>query len=52
MDDKGEDMAKKLYGYVIVKWEDKPPEKPGGYNEISFTVLDAKKDNGMYLLVH
>jgi hypothetical protein len=41
---KGENMDNKLHGYVIVRWEDEPPEKEGGYHKITFTVLDAKKD--------
>jgi hypothetical protein len=38
-------MTKKMFGYVVVRWEDEPPAKAGGYHKISFTVLDAIEGN-------
>lgn len=34
-------MSKNSYGYVVVRWEQEPPQKPGAYSKVSFTVMDA-----------
>jgi len=36
-------MSNNTYGYVVVRWEVEPAQKPGEYRSVSFTVLDSEK---------